>query len=271
VPGGGLQDGIHYQGNAAFFEEFGNRHNMATGTQHSGFDGRYRVVLQEQSKLGLQGGRWNRMNFKDEVGGFRNYRSHRGDSMDAEGRKSLQISLDARSAAAVGPRNGECDGRRGHVNKVRDFFASPQASRSLARGGEHLSLSVVDASFQELDGLSVLIDDVIYMPSLDHPDDRPHPFVYFINIKNESSERVCIRGRKWMVREDKTDEVIVVEGDGVVGQMPELEPGEEFSYNSYHVTRANGHAEGAFFGQTGNGLNFFVRIPRFKLQLPEWA
>jgi ApaG protein len=271
VTGGGLQNGIHYQGNFASFEKFGNRHHVGKRTQHSGFDGRDRVGLQEQPKLSLQSGRWNRMDFMDEVGGFRNYRSYRGDSMDAEGRKGLQICLDARSATTVGPRNGERDGRRGHANKIRDYFTSPQASRSLARGGEHLNLSVVDPSFQELDGLSVLIDDVIYMPSLDHPDDRPHPFVYFINIKNESSERVCIRGRKWMVREDKTDEVIVVEGDGVVGQMPELEPGEEFSYNSYHVTRANGHAEGAFFGQTGNGRNFFVRIPRFKLQLPEWA
>jgi ApaG protein len=125
--------------------------------------------------------------------------------------------------------------------------------------------------FEELDGLSVVVDDVIYMPSLDHPEDRPHPFVYFINIKNKSSERVRIRGRKWLVREDLTDEVIVVEGDGVVGQMPELAPGEEFSYNSYHVARGNGHAEGTFFGQTESGRNVYVRIPRFKLQLPEWA
>ena len=125
--------------------------------------------------------------------------------------------------------------------------------------------------FVELDGLSVVVDDVIYMPSLDHPEDRPHPFVYFINIKNKSSERVRIRGRKWLVREDLTDEVIVVEGDGVVGQMPELAPGEEFSYNSYHVARGNGHAEGTFFGQTESGRNVYVRIPRFELQLPEWA
>ncbi|MFP6864944.1 MAG: ApaG domain [Roseibacillus sp.] len=125
--------------------------------------------------------------------------------------------------------------------------------------------------FEELDGLSVVVDDVIYMPSLDHPEDRPHPFVYFINIKNKSSEQVRIRGRKWLVREDLTDEVIVVEGDGVVGQMPELAPGEEFSYNSYHVARGNGHAEGTFFGQTESGRNVYVRIPRFELQLPEWA
>lgn len=129
----------------------------------------------------------------------------------------------------------------------------------------------VAAAFEELEGLSVVVDDVIYMPSLDHPEDRPHPFVYFINIRNDSGEGVQIRGRKWLVREDGTDEVIVVEGDGVVGQMPKLAPGEVFSYNSYHVARGNGSAEGAFFGQTDSGRKIYVRIPSFKLQLPEWA
>lgn len=125
--------------------------------------------------------------------------------------------------------------------------------------------------FEELEGLSVVVDDVIYMPSLDHPEDRPHPFVYFINIKNDSAEHVRIHGRKWLVHEDQTDEVVVVEGDGVVGQMPELAPGGVFSYNSYHVARGNGHAEGTFFGQTESGRRVYVRIPRFKLRVPEWA
>lgn len=125
--------------------------------------------------------------------------------------------------------------------------------------------------FEELAGLSVVVDDVIYMPSLDHPEDRPHPFVYFINIRNDSSERVSIRGRKWLVHEEQSDEMVVVEGDGVVGQTPELAPGEVFSYNSYHVARGNGYAEGAFFGETESGRKVYVRIPRFKLELPEWA
>ena len=109
------------------------------------------------------------------------------------------------------------------------------------------------------------------MPSLDHPEDRPHPFVYFINIRNNSAERVSIQGRKWLVHEELSEEVLVVEGDGVVGQSPNLGPGEEFSYNSYHVARGSGHAEGAFFGLTEKGRKVCVRIPRFKMQLPEWA
>lgn len=123
---------------------------------------------------------------------------------------------------------------------------------------------------RQLEGLKVRVDDVIYMPSLDAPAERPHPFVYFISIRNDSFERVTIRGRKWIVREDDGD-ILVVEGDGVVGQSPVLNPGEEFSYNSYHVTRLGGLAEGAFFGQVQDGGWVSVRIPEFRLDVPAWA
>lgn len=125
------------------------------------------------------------------------------------------------------------------------------------------------AAIRELEGLSVQVDDVIYMPSLDAPPEKPHPFVYFISIKNDSGERVTIQGRKWVVREGQ--EVTVVEGDGVVGQRPVIPPGERFSYNSYHVTHEDARAEGAFFGQTDGGEWIFTRIPEFSLRVPEWA
>ncbi len=121
----------------------------------------------------------------------------------------------------------------------------------------------------ELEGLLVQVDDVIYMPSLDAPADKPHPFVYFISIKNNSDQQVTIQGRKWVVKEGS--DVIVVEGDGVVGQTPVLEPGEDFSYNSYHVTKGDAVAEGAFFGKTASGDWVFAKIPPFELTVPGWV
>lgn len=123
---------------------------------------------------------------------------------------------------------------------------------------------------QECEGLRVKVDDVVYMPSLDAPPGKPHPFVYFISIHNESSEAVTIIGRKWVVREDD-GEVTVVEGEGVVGQTPRIEPGGHFSYNSYHVTAADASVSGAFFGETAGGLRIFARIPDFVLRVPPWA
>lgn len=123
---------------------------------------------------------------------------------------------------------------------------------------------------KEFEGLRVKVDDVIYMPSLDAPPDRPHPFVYFISIFNESVLSVTIRGRKWVVTEDE-GETTVVEGDGVVGQQPVIEPGEHFSYNSYHVVGRGAAVKGAFFGETVEGEWIFARIPEFRLDVPGWA
>lgn len=122
---------------------------------------------------------------------------------------------------------------------------------------------------RELKGLKVTVDDVVYMPSLDAPADKPHPFVYFISITNNSKEVVTILGRKWVVKEG--DEQVVVEGDGVVGQKPELGPGQNFSYNSYHVTSEDALVDGAFFGQTADGEWVFVRVPQFELCVPDWV
>jgi ApaG protein len=122
----------------------------------------------------------------------------------------------------------------------------------------------------ELDGLRVTIDRTVYIPHLEAPPERPYPFAYFITIHNGSHETVTIKGRKWVVT-DESDERIVVEGDGVVGQFPRLEPGEHFSYNSYHVIGSNSVAEGAFIGVTENGEAVFTRIPRFELQVPTEA
>ncbi|MFT4177247.1 MAG: ApaG domain [Luteolibacter sp.] len=123
---------------------------------------------------------------------------------------------------------------------------------------------------REYEGLRVHVDDVIYMPSLDAPEEKPHPFVYFISIHNDSPLPVTIRGRKWVVCEDG-GETTVVEGDGVVGQFPLIEPGGHFSYNSYHVSARGATVRGAFFGATATGEWFFTRIPEFRLEVPNWA
>ena len=105
--------------------------------------------------------------------------------------------------------------------------------------------------FEELEGLSVKVDDVIYMPNLEAPKDRPHPFVYFISIINRSDQEVRIMGRKWVIEQEK--------------------PGDDFTYNSYHVIGDNSRATGSFFGETKNGTLVIARIPDFELRIPQWA
>ena len=114
------------------------------------------------------------------------------------------------------------------------------------------------------------VNQVVYDPSLSAPEDRPHPFVYFITIANDSDQPVKIFGRKWIVR-DAEDRVEVYEGDGVVGQFPRIEPGDEFKYHSYHVVRIDSRATGAFFGTTDSGLKVCVEVPEFVMNPPMWA
>jgi len=126
------------------------------------------------------------------------------------------------------------------------------------------------STLSELEGLRATVDRVLYMPKLEAPDDRPYPFVYFITIRNDSDTPVTIKGRKWIVT-DSDDQRVVVEGDGVVGKFPRIEPGQSFSYNSYHVIGSNSRAEGAFFGVTDAGTPVFTRIPEFAMQVPQIA
>lgn len=117
---------------------------------------------------------------------------------------------------------------------------------------------------RELPGLRVTVDDVSQVPELAVPGEKPFRFVYSLTIHNDSKETVTIRARKWVVREEN-GETIAVEGDGVVGEFPRLEPGEFFSYQSAHVVALPALAEGSYFGTTDSGEMVLTRIPPFAL------
>jgi ApaG protein len=111
------------------------------------------------------------------------------------------------------------------------------------------------------------VDHVEYHPELPASPDQPYPFVYYITIRNESDCRLTIKGRKWVVRSED-GLTSVMEGEGVVGCFPCLEPGESFSYNSYHTTSGRAVAEGAYLGMTEGGEAVIAKIPRFELIPP---
>ncbi len=111
------------------------------------------------------------------------------------------------------------------------------------------------------------VDAVEYMPAMDAPPERPHPFAYAVTIQNRSARAVRVVGRKWVVRE-ADGRVTVVEGDGVVGQMPRIEPGSSFSYQSYHVVAADAVAEGAYLAVNDEASSLVIRVPAFRLVVP---
>jgi len=64
---------------------------------------------------------------------------------------------------------------------------------------------------------------------------------------------------------------VLVAADGTVETVRirgRIEPGETFSYNSYHVIKADSTATGSFFGRTDGGKPVCARIPHFDMHTP---
>lgn len=126
----------------------------------------------------------------------------------------------------------------------------------------------VSRTSNELPGLSARLDKLCYHHGgASLPADKPHAFVYFITIRNASDRAVTLLGRKWVVVQEDGRR-LVIEGDKIVGETPRLAPGEEFSYNSYHVTGTAATAHGSFHGVDEAGRKIHVVLPPFELTIP---
>ena len=124
------------------------------------------------------------------------------------------------------------------------------------------------SSSTELPGLTARLDKLHYhFGGATLPADQPHAFVYFITITNGSDRTVTLLGRKWVV-EHADGSHLVIEGDKIVGETPRLAPGEQFSYNSYHVTGCNATAHGSFHGVDEAGQRVHVLLPAFTMTIP---
>lgn len=116
--------------------------------------------------------------------------------------------------------------------------------------------------------LKVTVDRVVFQPQAATPPDRPYCFVYFITIHNGTDEAVTIKARKWVVT-NSHGEITAVEGDGVVGETPEIPPGGSFSYNSFHLLETpSAIAQGSYLGIDAKGRRVLTRIPKFEMVAP---
>ena len=120
----------------------------------------------------------------------------------------------------------------------------------------------------EVPGLTARLDRLHYHHGgASRSADKPHVFVYFITIQNGSDRVITLLGRKWVLQQ--SDGIgVVIEGDKIVGETPRLCPGEQFSYNSYHVTGTNARVVGGFHGVDDLGHPVHVLLPPFDLIVP---
>lgn len=95
---------------------------------------------------------------------------------------------------------------------------------------------------------------------------RRFVFGYWIRIENQGEGEVQLLRRHWLIR-DETGRVQEVEGAGVVGKQPVIEPGAIHEYNSFCVLETfTGSMEGTYLMQRSNGERFRITIPRFDLR-----
>lgn len=100
------------------------------------------------------------------------------------------------------------------------------------------------------------------------PEKDRYVFAYTISIRNLGRLPAQLLSRHWVIT-DANGRVEEVRGDGVVGEQPRLEPGEEFTYSSGAVLQtAVGTMEGSYDMVGDDGTRFDAPIPPFTLSVP---
>jgi len=115
------------------------------------------------------------------------------------------------------------------------------------------------------EGITVTASPV-YLDGQSDAIEHKFAFAYFIRIENGRSKQVQLLRRHWLIYDSKGN-VKDVEGEGVVGKQPILQPGEIHQYNSYCVIETfEGYMEGTYLMEDESGERFEVSIPRFNLR-----
>jgi len=93
-------------------------------------------------------------------------------------------------------------------------------------------------------------------------------FLYTITIANESSQSVKLLNRNWIIL-DATGKSEEVHGPGVVGEQPELDPGQAFEYTSgCPLATPFGSMAGTYEMRREDGTHFEAEVRLFQLRQP---
>lgn len=104
-----------------------------------------------------------------------------------------------------------------------------------------------------------------YLPERSDPEHLQYAFVYRVRIRNEGSIPVTLRSRRWVIT-DADGDVEIVEGPGVVGEEPRLEPGAMHQYVSgCPLPTSWGTMEGHYVMEREDGTTFQAKVGRFFL------
>lgn len=110
--------------------------------------------------------------------------------------------------------------------------------------------------------------DASYIPEQSIPDQLRYFFSYTVTIKNIGTIGAKLISRHWIIT-NAEGTIQEVRGDGVVGEQPELNPGEGFRYTSGTMLETPvGSMQGTYLMIANDGVEFDAEIPPFSLSMP---
>jgi len=107
-----------------------------------------------------------------------------------------------------------------------------------------------------------------YLEDQSEPEDNRFVFAYRITIANTGSLSAQLISRHWIITDGNGEEQ-EVKGLGVVGEHPDLAPGESFEYTSgCSLETPVGSMRGSYQMVAADGENFEAPIAEFGLAVP---
>lgn len=121
---------------------------------------------------------------------------------------------------------------------------------------------------QITDGVKVTVETV-YQSEYSNPGNDHFMFAYHITIENLGPHSIQLLRRHWLIY-DSSGTKREIDGEGVVGLQPIIQPGEQHDYVSgCNLKSEMGYMEGSYqMLREIDGTVFDVNIPRFDLVAP---
>jgi ApaG protein len=139
-----------------------------------------------------------------------------------------------------------------------DNASKPSEARATAPGGYRATTRKIEVSAEPF-----------YLADRSDPEEGRYVWAYRITIDNQSQEFVKLLSRYWHIT-DGDGRVEEVRGPGVVGEQPELRPGDSYQYTSgCPLSTPSGIMVGTYTMRNGRGEEFEIDIPAFSLDVPD--
>lgn len=108
----------------------------------------------------------------------------------------------------------------------------------------------------------------VYIESQSQPEIKRYVFAYTVSIRNLGREAIQLMSRYWLITNSDGHRT-EVQGEGVVGEQPVIQPSKVYRYTSGAILETPmGTMEGYYVMLNGQGENFHVDIPAFRLAIP---